>query len=119
MTADDTQPYAHGPRAEAIAQLNDDLRTTGRGGVIVLTEGVRHLPGYSPRALLVALSRYDAFDSDNDPYGERDFGALELFGARLLWKIDYFDLALGQASPDAADARVTQRVLTIMLASEY
>jgi hypothetical protein len=55
----------------------------------------------------------------NDPYGERDFGAFELAGEKLIWKIDYYDRMLRDASPDPADPAVTRRVLTLMLASDY
>lgn len=61
------------PRGEAIARLNDDLRKRGRGGMIVVTRGVRSIAGFDVRALLAALAAYDAFDRDNDPHGERDF----------------------------------------------
>ena len=107
------------PRAEAIAQLNDALRRGGDGGTIVVTRGVQSLPGYCPLILVTALGAYDAFDEDNDPHGERDLGDVDLFGASLLWKIDYYDKALEYGSPDAADTNVTTRVLTVMLMSEY
>lgn len=38
-------------------------------------------------------------------------------GERLFFKLDYHSLQAD--SPNAADAAVTHRVLTIMLASEY
>lgn len=107
------------PRAELIARLNDKLRKTATGGVIVITRGVRVLPTFSPTALLKALASYDRFDADNDPHGERDFGDLEVFGADLLWKIDYYDLEMRYGSEDPADPAQTTRVLTVMLASEY
>jgi hypothetical protein len=107
------------PRGEAIARLNDQLRKTMRGGHIMLTRGVRALPGFSASELARALAAYDTFDVDNDPHGERDFGDIELSGATLLWKIDYYDQRLQYASPDPADPRQTVRVLTVMLESEY
>lgn len=115
----DANNDVHVPRAEAIAQLNDKLRQSGQGGTVVVTRGVRSLPGYCPLALMAALSAYTAFDEDNDPHGERDLGDLELFGADLLWKIDYYDKALEYGSPDPADASVTTRILTVMLMAEY
>lgn len=106
-------------RAEQIARLNDALRTTCEGGTIVITRAVRNLEAFNARELVAALAAYDGFDSDNDPYGERDFGDLSLFGEDLLWKVDYYDRELKFHSDDAADANVTHRVLTIMLAADY
>lgn len=119
MGFDETTTHVQVPRAEAIARLNDRLRATGVGGAIVTTSGVRVIPSFEVTLLIRALQRYTAFDGDNDPHGERDFGDLELFGAELLWKIDYYDVRLEYGSPDPADPMVTKRVLTVMLASEY
>jgi hypothetical protein len=110
---------AQSPRAEVIAQLNDQLRTTGTGGAITVTRGVRLLPDFCPMQLMQALAAYNSFDPDNDPHGERDFGDITLFGEDMLWKIDYYDTTLTYGSNDPADPAITQRVLTVMLASEY
>ena len=75
------------PRAEAIARLNDALRKTGIGGIVMVTRSVANLPGYDAGALAAALAAYEGFDTDNDPHGERDFGDIIMFGADLLWKI--------------------------------
>ena len=107
------------PRAEVIAGLNDRLRKEGTGGTVVITRGVASIDGYDPRQLAEALAAYEAFDPDNDPHGERDFGDLTLWGTDLLWKIDYYDADLQYGSDDPADAAVTKRVLTIMIASEW
>ena len=112
--------FAHGlPRAEAIAQLNDMVRKTGKGGRILVTRGVCALSGFEEAMLLESLAAYDGFDVDSDPHGERDFGDLTLFGTTLLWKLDYYDRQLAFASHDPADERVTVRVLTVMLECEY
>ena len=55
----------------------------------------------------------------NDPYGEHDFGLIEVAGHRVMFKIDYYDLSLCGHSADPADPLMTRRVLTIMLAGEY
>ena len=107
------------PRGEAIAQLNDKLRKTATGGRLMVTRGVLGLRGFETGQLLKALAAYDRFDVNNDPHGERDFGDLQLFGAELLWKIDYYDERLEFGSNDPADPLVTTRVLTVMLDSEY
>jgi hypothetical protein len=106
-------------RTETIARLNDELRATGRGGRLVVTRGVHSLASYDPRALARAIAEYDQFSADNDPYGERDFGTFELFGTRLMWKIDYYDPDLECGSEDPSDPEATVRVLTVLLPSEY
>jgi hypothetical protein len=55
----------------------------------------------------------------HDPYQEHDFGMLTVDGHRVMFKIDCYDLELSGHSPDASDAAVTRRILTIMLADEY
>ena len=107
------------PRAERIARLNDTLRKSGQGGVIMVTHGVRALPEFDVSALLLMLQTTDGFDEDNDQHSERDFGDIDWQGTSLLWKIDYYDSDMLHASSDPADAAATKRVLTVMLASEY
>jgi Protein of unknown function (DUF3768) len=107
------------PRPEVIARLNDTLRKTGTGGSIMLTQGVMAIQGFDKAVLTAALANYGAFDPDNDPHGERNFGDLTLFGTELLWKIDYYDIDQKFGSDDPADAGITSRVLTVMLVTEY
>lgn len=107
------------PRAERTARLNDALRKTGTNGQIMVTRGVHDLAEFNVIELLAALAAYNDFDATNDPHGERDFGAIELWGAEILWKIDYYDAALCFASDDPSDSSITQRVLTALLAEEY
>lgn len=106
-------------RGEIIARLNDTLRKEGRGGRLLVTRGVHTLPCFDFRELVRAIAAYDQFNADNDPHAERDFGVFELFGAKLMWKIDYYDVDLEFGSTDPANPDVTVRVLTVMLASEY
>jgi hypothetical protein len=61
---------------------------------------------------------YDDFCHANDPHEEHDFGAFEVDGQMIFFKIDY-DKSMTCRSPDAADRSVTERVITIMLAEEY
>lgn len=106
-------------RRQRIRALNDRLRRSGAGGVICLSAGVHALGAESLASALMAVFDFDGFTPDNDPYGEHDFGVLKVEGNRLFWKIDYYDRDRVYGSPDPADAAVTTRVLTIMLASEY
>jgi hypothetical protein len=107
------------PHVDRIRELNDALRATLTGGKIMLTNGVVALGPEAQDLIIQALTRYDDFDADNDPYGEHDFGLIVVDGNELLFKIDYYDLDLTYHSPDPADPCVTTRVLTVMLASEY
>ena len=103
-----------------IAELNDLCRKAmGIDGRLVQTEGICALPEADQSAIRERVERFDSFTEDNDPHGERDFGAFEHEGNRIFWKIDYYDRTLTWHSPDASDPRLTVRVLTIMLASEY
>lgn len=119
MNVSEQQSLARKPSAERVAQLNDKLRKTGCDGQVVVTRGVAALPSFDAAELMAALSAYDSFDEANDPHGERDFGGVDLWGAELLWKIDYYNKELTSGSPDPANDSVTARVLTVMLAEEY
>jgi hypothetical protein len=99
--------------------LNDELRQHRRGGLIVLTPGLEALGPELVQMVVDAVSRFDAFTRDNDPYDEHDFGSVEVQGYRVFFKIDYYDLDLSGHSPDPADPNVTQRIMTLMLAEEY
>jgi Protein of unknown function (DUF3768) len=107
------------PTTERIRALNDQLRTAGQGGDIVATRGIAALELPNKAAVFAAVQSFDRFTPDNDPYGEHDFGLIEVAGEQVMFKIDYYDRALAGHSPDASDPAVTKRVLTIMLASEY
>lgn len=107
------------PRA-AIRELNDLLRREGRGhGGIVVTAGVMALGPETLRRVYDAVQSFDAFTTDNDPWGEHDFGAVEVDGQKIFWKIDAYDPSLTQGSENPASEALTHRVLTIMLAGEY
>ena len=120
-------------RGERIARLNDQARQAmGLACVAVATEGFRTLSGEDQSRARELIETFDAFTPDNDPYGERDFGAIYQDGegcwtttrpARpaetVFWKIDAYDGELRFGSEDPANPAITRRVLTIMLASEY
>lgn len=107
------------PRSEQIARLNDQLRMGHGKGKIVVTKAVHALTGFDTDVLMAALANYEGFDPDNDPHGERDFGDLTLFGADLLFKIDYYDNAMEFGSDNPANMELTTRVLTVMRADEW
>ncbi|MDH3460892.1 MAG: DUF3768 domain-containing protein [Burkholderiaceae bacterium] len=116
MTTNETR----NDRTARIAVLNDLCRTAmGLAGSLYQTQGISALPLADQSAIRGKVENFADFTPDNDPYGERDFGAFEHKGARIFWKIDYYNKTMTGASEDAADPNQTVRVLTIMLASEY
>lgn len=104
----------------AVRELNDRFRTEGLGkGSLMITSGLQSLGQAFIRQAVDAVAAFDAFTAENDPWGEHDFGAVELKGEMVFWKIDCYALDLKHGSPNPANEAVTHRVLTIMLASEY
>ena len=79
----------------------------------------RELDAGALATLLQNVRGFDAFNADNDPHGEHDFGSIEQAGIRYFWKIDNYDLAHEFHSPDASNPDVTRRVMMIMRADEY
>jgi hypothetical protein len=102
-----------------IRALNDELRRFGQGGRIMITSGIQALGTKGVARVLAAVAGFDAFTRDNDPYGEHDCAILTVDGVRVLFKIDYYDRNLTYHSPDPSNSTVTERVMTVMLASEY
>jgi len=108
------------PKHLTIAKHNDLLRRQHIGGQVLVTTGVQVLEQSCLTQLLAEISQVDDFsDAGNDPYDEHDFGKIDFGGERYFWKIDYYDCRLYFASPDPADPSVTQRVMTVMRATEY
>jgi hypothetical protein len=89
------------------------------GGLAVITPGVAALGPEAVERLVKTIAMFDDFCHANDPHEEHDFGSFEAEGETIFFKIDYFDRNLRCHSPDPADPSVTERVITIMLASEY
>ena len=102
-----------------IGSLNDDLRCRHIGGQVFVTAGINALGNVAVAHILEAVARFNNFGPDNDPYGERDCAVLTVEGRRIIWKIDYYDLAMEFGSEDPSDPSKTCRVLTVMLAEEY
>ena len=107
-------------RAHKIAALNDTFRTgLPAGGRVLVTAGVDAMGAEFVAAALAKVRSFDTFGAGNDPHGEHDFGAFELGGEKLFWKIDYYDRDEQHGAEDPSDASKTLRVLTVMLAEEY
>lgn len=104
---------------EKIRALNDESRQHLLGGGTVMTSGIAAVGQDAISRLVRTIAIFDDFCAANDPHNEHDFGVFEFEGARVLFKIDYYDKDLCFHSPDPADASVTERIITIMLADEY
>src|SRR3954453_20609814 len=110
----------HDDQTKHIAELNDLCRRAmGVAGKLVQTEGISALPAADQSKIREMVEKFDSFTPDNDPHGERDFGAFEYQGQRIFWKINYYARSLEKGSETPADPKQTVRVLTIMLAHEY
>ena len=102
-----------------IKTLNDNFRKTFIGGRVMLTSGIRAKTQDEIAEILEKVRSFDNFTTANDPYGEHDFGSFDYKGQKIFFKIDYYDLNYEYMSENPADTTITNRVLTIMLASYY
>ena len=102
-----------------IKTLNDNLRKHLIGGKIVLTQGMEAKTYEEIAEIMLKIRDFDNFTPDNDPYGEHDFGSFDYKGETIYFKIDYYDKNYQYFSEDPANPDVTNRVMTVMLASEY
>ena len=99
-------------KTERIRELNDKCRATFTGCIVMLTVSVQELEAEEKAKLLNAVRTFNAFNGDNDPHQEHDFGHIDLFGTiSLFWVFSYFDKTMSYGSDDASDARITTRVL--------
>lgn len=119
MTVPTEPTRISGTASDAVRALNDQLRTTGQGGRVLVTRGLIARGKAQVALALATVALFSAFDELNDPYGEHDAAVVELGPDTILFKIDYFDRDLRGHSPDPADPMVTERVMTVMLAEEY
>ncbi|MGX5846666.1 DUF3768 domain-containing protein [Mesorhizobium sp. PL10] len=102
-----------------IRSLNDDLRVRRLGGVVVITDGIAALGPSTIRDIISAITAFDGFTPENDPYGEHDCAVITVGEIKVIWKIDYYDLTRRYHSSDPSNRDVTSRVMTIMRADEY
>jgi hypothetical protein len=119
------------PDAARIAAQNDAFRAHACGGV-------PYLPGCALRGCLLctaavaaegnafaaacraAVAAQTEFPEEDDPDGLHDFGAVEVHGRRVWWKIDLYaneTLHWGSERPD--DPARTVRVLTILFPEDW
>lgn len=108
------------PKIYRIRQLNDELRTEGscRNGRMVAA-GRLAQEHEKIGNIATAVAAFDDWHEGDDPYGEHDFGKVEVNGETVIWKIDYFSLDELQGSDHPEDPNVTIRILTLMFAENY
>ncbi len=112
------------PTPKTIRDQNDRFRKGDASipGQILMTSGLSALlqdQNRTPLEIIEMVRNYDDFGEDNDPHKEHDFGAFDLSGTKIFWKIDYYDPQIQYGSEDPSDPSKTFRVLTVFLASEY
>ena len=110
----DTKATVVDETSAKIATANDKFRKSNPA-YFTMTYGI--MAKMDVGVVVRAVQRFTAFNKDNDPYGEHDFGKLTLGDETVFWKIDYYDSELmGWCNPLSQECT---RVLTIMLAEEY
>lgn len=106
-------------RAARIAALNDAFRAAGPNGDWHMTRGVAACGAALIAEAVRKVRAHACFPPEDDPYGERDFGAFRLGGVTVWFKIDYYDRDRVIGAEDPANPSETRRVLTILLAGEW
>jgi hypothetical protein len=96
-------------RRAKIVTLNDQLRTSFKGGRVQITKSVYELDDRLRGRALSVLARYDKFH----PESEHDWGTFIFAGFSFEWRIEYRSKEGGGISPDPADPDKTFRVLTL------
>ena len=99
-----------------IRALNDGLRQNFAEGLAVITPGIAAFGAEAVARIVKTIAVFDDFCHANDPFEEHDFGALDVDGHTIFFKIDLYE------EPNVKDPNgtsVVNRVITIMLAEEY
>jgi len=115
--------------AKRVAQQNDQFRRwhcigERKPGVFVPGQSVwtaafeARDPEFK-RAALEAIGAIKTFEAHNDPDGFHDFGAIEIDGETVWFKIDHYDQNYHYGSEDPSDLKATCRVLTILFPSDW
>lgn len=124
------QPQPNHPNPTVIAAQNDAFRKLACLGVpsAQSIQGRMHVTrslmdagdGFMAEAVK-ASGEFDVFEPENDPEGWHDFGAVDIRGETVFWKIDLYeagsDFRYGAETPD--NLATTMRVLTIMMAHDW
>jgi len=123
-------PQTESPDIAAIAAQNDAFRKLACLGETPSQpiQGRMHLTSSLAMAedglaleAVQAVGEFDVFEPENDPDGSHDFGAVDIRGEKVFWKIDLYeagsDFRYGAEAPD--NPATTMRVLTVMMASDW
>lgn len=110
-----------------VSRLNDQLRKNpfnSEYGRIVLSEGILNISDNDRDRCISAMIEFNDFNQDNDPYSEHDMAGFNVRfedgkERRLFFKIDYYDQDYKYLSENNRNNTDTNRVLTLMFASEY
>jgi hypothetical protein len=97
-----------------IIELNDQLRTTFKGGRVQMTRDFYELDARLRGRALWVMSRYQNFDDKSD----HDCGVFIFSGYAFEWHIEYRDEDGTGVSPDPADSHKTLRVLTLYASAD-
>lgn len=122
-----THPVCLGPEVSG-SELQEAL--SGKGVVRAIHGDRRCAPsgrfrrawrsGRTRRSGREGAATLELANSDNDPHGARDFGAFDLWGERVMWKIDYYHPEWGGifrsavergADPPGANLDASARIL--------
>jgi Protein of unknown function (DUF3768) len=96
-------------RRAKIVALNDQLRTSFKGGRVQMTKSVYELDDRLRGRALSVLARYDKFHPDS----EHDWGTFIFASFSFEWRIDYRGKDGMGISCDPADPDKTLGVLTL------
>ena len=92
-----------------IIELNDQLRTTFKGGRVQMTRSVYDLDERLRGRALSVMARYNKFDDAS----EHDCGVFIFAGYSFEWRIEYRGKNGTGVSADPANPEQTLRVLTL------
>lgn len=124
------RPQTEGPDITAIAAQNDAFRKLACLGIapdqpiagrMHVTRSLAEAEDDLMAEAVKAAGEFDVFEAENDPDGCHDFGAVDIRGQKIFWKIDLYeadsDFRYGAETPDNPSTTVC--VLTIMMASDW
>ena len=111
---------AHNDAFRKLACLGTSQDIAIRGRMHVTRSLAEAEDGFMDEAVK-ATGEFDVFEPENDPDGCHDFGAVDIRGQKVFWKIDLYeadsDFRYGAEIPD--NPATTVRVLTIMMATDW